>query len=634
MRFLFFAAALLGALQTLAIQKTWVGGDGDFWTNNAAWSPVGVPGTNDDVVFNTSASVIFTANVTGVRSLTITNNATVLFESAAAYSLGSVVGAPLIVDAGAVLQIRGSGIANSGINLQLDGTCVIDGMVDLQGGANSRLTLNNSIATTARLTVNGKIRTGALVIGGSSVDAGALSGTNTASGISFNSGSEYEIARNGGIVGLPPARWAADAVLKVTGAASPAGFQLALNGASPHRLGTVIWNCPQQQAPCSLGFGSFPYMDTVKGNFTVLNTAGNILRFTSSNTTSFSTVFKGDVTISSPGVLFEMFSSTAASGSATGTWTFEKNVSILPQLGLGNNTSNQHLLRFTGSATGAGGSGPQLFGAPLAGNGQFNLLLNNSGNGVRLTHNLEGVRNLTLQSGKLLLGGYHAAAGLTDGLVTATYPHYVVTDDTGRLTIPVPLTGFTFPVGPDETSYDPVRIVPAAAGSFSVRVDDAFSVQPLQPTWAWNRQWYLQSAVGSASLAFQPDQVVATPPAVTGNEVIGRLDNGAWTETAAPGFTASFNAPYTAYAAGVEGAFAASTSITYTFNGNGNWSDPANWVNGTVPPQSLGTGGIILIDPVQGGACTLDIPYQLAPGGQLTVKDGKQFVINGNLSIQ
>lgn len=634
MKRILFAAAMLVLQQSFAIQKTWVGGDGDNWTNNAAWSPVGVPGTNDDVVFNTNAYVFFSANVTGVRSLTITNDATVLFESAGVYSLGSVVGAPLIVDLGSTLQIRGSSTANSGINLQLDGQSTINGLVDLLGGANSRLTLNSSIVSTARLTVNGKIRTGAIVIGSSPVDAGALSGTSTAAGITFNSGSEYEIARNSGIVGLPQARWAPDAVLKITGAASPAGFQLALNGATPHRLGTVIWNCPLQQAPCSFGFGSFPAVDTIKGEFSVLSTGGNILRFTSSNSSSFSTVFKDDVTVNTPGVVFEMFSSTATSGSANGTWTFEKNVSILPPLGMGNNVSNQHLFRFTGSATGVGSTGPQNVGMNLPNTGQINFLVNNNENGIRLSGNIGGIRDLNVQSGKILLGEYNFSAGLNDGLVNIAFPSWIVTDSTGLFTLPVPVTGRIFPIGVDETSYDQVNIVPAAAGNFSVRVDNALSVAPLQPDWVWNRQWYVSSNVSSANFTFSPDQAAATPPAVSGNDVVAKLDNGAWVETAAPGYSAGFTTPYTSYAVGVEGGFVVNTTVTYTFNGNGNWSDPANWVNNTVPPATVGSNGRVVVDPDPAGSCILDVPVTFTQGATLTVNEGKKFVVNGNLTVQ
>ncbi len=84
------------------------------------------------------------------------------------------------------------------------------------------------------------------------------------------------------------------------------------------------------------------------------------------------------------------------------------------------------------------------------------------------------------------------------------------------------------------------------------------------------------------------------------------------------------------------GAFetAPAATVQYIFNGNGNWSNPANWLNGSVPPASVITGARILIDPVAGGECVLDINYTLSPGATLLVNDGKRFLLPGNLTLQ
>lgn len=73
---------------------------------------------------------------------------------------------------------------------------------------------------------------------------------------------------------------------------------------------------------------------------------------------------------------------------------------------------------------------------------------------------------------------------------------------------------------------------------------------------------------------------------------------------------------------------------TYTFNGSGNWSDGNNWKYNLVPPLALAAGNEIIIDPINGGTCTLDIPYTLPAGARLTVNAGKQFLVQGNLIIQ
>ncbi len=73
---------------------------------------------------------------------------------------------------------------------------------------------------------------------------------------------------------------------------------------------------------------------------------------------------------------------------------------------------------------------------------------------------------------------------------------------------------------------------------------------------------------------------------------------------------------------------------TYIFNGNGNWSDSVNWRYNLVPPSTLIAGNEIIIDPVGGGSCALDIPYTLPAGAKLTVNAGKKFLVQGNLIVQ
>ena len=74
---------------------------------------------------------------------------------------------------------------------------------------------------------------------------------------------------------------------------------------------------------------------------------------------------------------------------------------------------------------------------------------------------------------------------------------------------------------------------------------------------------------------------------------------------------------------------------TYTFTGNGNWSNAANWENGSIPPNSITTSIEIIIDPILNGECVLDaINQTISHGARIIVKSGKQLRIIGNLSIQ
>lgn len=72
----------------------------------------------------------------------------------------------------------------------------------------------------------------------------------------------------------------------------------------------------------------------------------------------------------------------------------------------------------------------------------------------------------------------------------------------------------------------------------------------------------------------------------------------------------------------------------YIFTGNGNWDEANNWYNNKVPPSTINSGSEIVINPVPGGQCILNIAYILSPGAKLTVNAAKNFVIQDNLTIQ
>jgi hypothetical protein len=72
----------------------------------------------------------------------------------------------------------------------------------------------------------------------------------------------------------------------------------------------------------------------------------------------------------------------------------------------------------------------------------------------------------------------------------------------------------------------------------------------------------------------------------------------------------------------------------YTFAGNGNWNDTANWSNNNIPPAILPADDEIIIDPVSNGECILNVPQTISTGGKITVQSNKKFRINGNLTIR
>lgn len=73
---------------------------------------------------------------------------------------------------------------------------------------------------------------------------------------------------------------------------------------------------------------------------------------------------------------------------------------------------------------------------------------------------------------------------------------------------------------------------------------------------------------------------------------------------------------------------------TYTFVGNGNWDNAANWSNSIIPPTPLPATNNIVINPADGGQCILNVQQAVNAGAGVTVNAGKQLLIQGNLRVQ
>lgn len=70
------------------------------------------------------------------------------------------------------------------------------------------------------------------------------------------------------------------------------------------------------------------------------------------------------------------------------------------------------------------------------------------------------------------------------------------------------------------------------------------------------------------------------------------------------------------------------------FVGNGNWSDGSNWSTNQ-PPLSIITSPIeeVIINPLEGGECILDVPVILQQGSKITVNPGKTFKVHSQLTV-
>ena len=71
----------------------------------------------------------------------------------------------------------------------------------------------------------------------------------------------------------------------------------------------------------------------------------------------------------------------------------------------------------------------------------------------------------------------------------------------------------------------------------------------------------------------------------------------------------------------------------FTFTGNGNFTEQANWLDGLVPAYNSIIADEIIIDPAGNGECILNVPLRMRTGGKFTLVTGKKLKINGNLRV-
>lgn len=114
------------------------------------------------------------------------------------------------------------------------------------------------------------------------------------------------------------------------------------------------------------------------------------------------------------------------------------------------------------------------------------------------------------------------------------------------------------------------------------------------------------------------------------NGKYGYISNERFTRTVGP-FTLTVNQKLRSFDIS---SFTGNYFTSYVFTGNGNWSNAANWKNNAPPPAALLPGNEIIIDPTAGGQCILDIPYTVPDDTKLIISANKNFIMNGNLTIQ
>ncbi len=245
---------------------------------------------------------------------------------------------------------------------------------------------------------------------------------------------------------------------------------------------------------------------------------------------------------------------------------------------------------------------------------------------------------LALTKGKIVVAATKtlsmgAAATFTGGSNTA-----FVDGKLGRNTAAA--SGFVFPVGKIAT-YRPVTVTPVDA-SASVYAAEYFPVAysiltftaPL--TGISNTEYWdisrTSGATATVSLSLNGTAIAGST--ASDEVVVSHFEGGNWVSVSGTSITPGNSTTGTAISTALAtfspftfGILAAGT--TYTFNGNGNWDNPANWSNNTIPPATLTAPNRIVINPTPGGSCILNNIV----GGQQIIATGAEIVINPNANL-
>lgn len=241
-------------LSVPAATKAWSGGSSGSWNDPSQWSPSGVPGASDDVVFGAGTTVVSFSGDGVIQSLTFNNGADVTFF-------------PVDASADRGLNLTGANttelVVNSGCTLTLDG---------FADATNPRAFVLEfkSGGTTETATIFGIINANNTGLGGK------LDATNA--DVTFEAGSAYNHNVSGGEI--PLAEFNSTSTVTVTGFIDNTTGAI-LNG--NQEFGNFTWDCLDQigHAQILTNSNKEPFSST--GTFTLNNTGTKTLR-TSSNT--------------------------------------------------------------------------------------------------------------------------------------------------------------------------------------------------------------------------------------------------------------------------------------------------------------------------------------------------------------
>lgn len=263
---------------------------------------------------------------------------------------------------------------------------------------------------------------------------------------------------------------------------------------------------------------------------------------------------------------------------------------------------------------------------------------------ITLADNITVNGTLTLTKGRLITASginLELGAGATiSGGSNASFVDGKVKRNTAAT------SGFSFPVGKGAT-YRPLTVSPvdASASSYTAEYFAApYSTLTFLPPLSGvsnTEYWDLAKNSGANATVSLNLNGTAVAGAVASDQIaVAHFETGNWVSVNGTAITPGNSTTGTAVS-GVLSTFSPFTfgiipgGTTYTFNGDGNWSNPANWLGGNIPPLTLTAPNIIVINPSPGGECVVDVVNQhISPGAQFTISANAKLRILNNLNIQ
>jgi hypothetical protein len=311
--YLLFLMVCVGVISNAAT-KTWIGASGGAWSVGTNWSG-GVPTSIDDVVFNTSVTVVVDGVIT-VNSLVITNNSAVVFQgigttaAARAFTLNcpSCISS---IDAGSELTITGT-LNTSGIDLTLANTAIfnVNGILNLGTAAytgTSRLLPVTGTVTTINGTLN--------VVGSGTSVSGSAIATYIVNGI-------QEMKRNGGI--FPVATYATTARNIISGAVATIPT---FTSSQTTTWGTIEFNAPANTNVGASGAALFSAASVICQDFKVINTGTGNCTISASGSAARIITVNGDLSVAA-GAVCNINSTVAAVNATASGFDVKGNVTI------------------------------------------------------------------------------------------------------------------------------------------------------------------------------------------------------------------------------------------------------------------------------------------------------------------